>query len=146
MAHVLRSAWKLALAAPIVLAIGGCVTNGFGPGSSAASSARSAQTPGVAVNAPPSQSLIGKGQSDLLALLGSPGLVRKDKGVEVWQYASASCVMLFYLYDDKSGRRRITYLEAMPPSPSASPLTSSGISPETCLADQMRALASKKTS
>ena len=100
-------------------------------------------------NVPPSQSLIGKGSQDLVALLGTPGLVRHDKGVEVWQYARGSCVLIFYLYDDRAGGRRVTYLEAMPQGAVTASPPPAAVSPEACLGEQMRALTpqgGKKTS
>ena len=88
------------------------------------------------VNAPPTQSLIGKAGSDLVALLGRPALVHKERGAEVWQYAGNACVMLFYLYDDTAGARRVSYLEAVPQGMTS--LASTGdVTPQTCLAYQM---------
>ena len=97
------------------------------------------------INAPPPESLIGKAGSDLVALLGEPGLVHKEKDGEVWQYAASACVMLFYLYDNSAGARRVTYLEALPQSSSGVSSTV-GDSPQTCLAFQMLAASGRPLS
>ena len=95
------------------------------------------------VNAPAPDSLIGKSGSDLVALLGQPGLVHKEKDGEVWQYAAHACVMLFYLYDNPQGARRITYLEALPQGSASG---AAETPQQTCLAYQMLAASSKRAS
>ncbi len=112
-----------------------------GPSSAGSSNSASADAPVTAkqlsaVNAPTPESLIGKAGSDLIALLGEPGLIHKEKDGEVWQYAASACVMLFYLYDNSQGVRRVTYLEALPQDGSNVPSTV-GDTPQTCLAYQM---------
>jgi hypothetical protein len=78
-----------------------------------------------------------------VSLLGAPGLVRKDKGVEVWQYARGSCVLMLYLYGDNAGVRHVTYLEAMPQGLSAASPAAPGVTTQACLAEQIRDLAQK---
>jgi len=97
------------------------------------------------INAPPADSLIGKAGSDLVLLLGRPGLVHKERDAEIWQYSAASCVMLFYLYDGSDGARRITYFEAVPQG-LTSLASTSGDAPQTCLAYQMLAASGKPLS
>lgn len=53
--------------------------------------------------APPAESLIGATSGALTALLGAPDLIRRDQGVEVWQYPGASCTLLIYLYTPEDG-------------------------------------------
>jgi hypothetical protein len=97
--------------------------------------------PTVAPGTPEPQTLIGKGKSDLVALLGNPALVRKERGVEVWQYAGGQCVMLFYLYDDATaGTPRVTYLEAMPQG------LSGDVTAQLCLSEQILAAAGRPVS
>jgi hypothetical protein len=77
-------------------------------------------------------SLMGLVRDQIVALLGTPSLVRRDAPAEVWQYAGEKCVLDLYLYEGgdgaesggpKSGRAstraggganayRVTYLEA----------------------------------
>jgi hypothetical protein len=95
--------------------------------------------PYVPQNIPPSKSFIGKGEGDLVQLLGNPSLVRREKGVEVFQYAPGTCTLLFYLYKDAVGVRRVTYLEAVPAGANVS--DPSSVTPDSCLADQIRAQA-----
>ena len=130
------------LALLLTAALAACATNPLigGPNNSLPQPGLTPPPKNMA-NAPPSESLIGKQGTDLLALLGAPGLVRKDKGVEVWQYARGSCVLILYLYDDKAGARRVTYLEAM--AQGLVPSSASAVTPETCLAEQMRAVPQK---
>lgn len=97
------------------------------------------------INAPAAESLIGKAGGDLVALLGEPGLVHKEKDGEVWQYADSACVMLFYLYDNPAGTRRVTYLEALPQSALNAPSTFAD-TPQTCLAYQMLAASGRPLS
>jgi len=46
------------------------------------------------------------------ALLGPPGLRRKEPPAQVWQYRGEGCVLDLYLYPDGDGRPpRVTYFE-----------------------------------
>lgn len=87
---------------------------------------------------PAPETLIGSNQDGILKLVGAPGLVRHEKGVDVWQYAEESCVLLLYFYDDKAGGRKLTYLEAMPKA-----ANTAAVSPAGCLSDQIRAFKAK---
>jgi len=97
------------------------------------------------LNAPPAESLIGKGGADLVSLLGRPGLVHKERDAEVWQYSASSCVMLFYLYDGADGARHVTYFETVPQGLTTL-ASASGDAPQTCLAYQMLAASGKPLS
>lgn len=114
------------------------------PSSDSADTATAAATAKrlAGINAPAPESLIGKSGNDLVALLGAPGLVHKEKDGEVWQYAASACVMLFYLYDNSAGARRVTYLEAVPQGVISAP-SSVGDTPQTCLAYQMLAASGR---
>jgi hypothetical protein len=88
---------------------------------------------------PAPDTLIGSDQDGIVKLVGAPGLVRRERGVEVWQYAPESCVLLLYFYDDKAGARKLTYLEAMPKGAAgAGNVTQAG-----CLSEQIRTFKAK---
>lgn len=59
--------------------------------------------PKIQTKAPPADALIGASWGAVRALLGDPGLIRRDQGVEVWQYPGPTCVLLLYLYRPESG-------------------------------------------
>lgn len=87
---------------------------------------------------PPAASLIGQPGEALTELLGEPDLVRKEKGVEVLQYAGGPCVLLAYLYDTAEGRR-IKYLDAVAKQPESGSFSTDG-----CLYEQAKANALKQ--
>jgi hypothetical protein len=65
--------------------------------------------------APPPKSgdVLGLGPIKVTDLLGEPGLIRREKPAEVWQYAGKDCVLHVFLYDDEpSGTFRVDHLEA----------------------------------
>ena len=47
--------------------------------------------------------LVGLSQFDVKQALGTPSFVRKDKGVEVWQYRSQDCILDLFLYESRDG-------------------------------------------
>ncbi len=60
---------------------------------------------------PAATAFIGFGGLELSRLLGDPYLIRRDPGVEVWQYRNPRCLVDFYLYARQSGFQ-VVYLEA----------------------------------
>ncbi len=68
--------------------------------------------PARAVSSAKSEALVGKGPEALRAMLGEPSLLRRDQGVEVWQYAGESCVLFLYLYPDAAGAPVVSYVDA----------------------------------
>ena len=152
--------FRLALALLSILGLAACVSDDIPvlvaapPGTEAAPPAAPAEPsspPAISqkrlsgINAPPAESLIGKAGSDLVLLLGRPGLVHKERDAEIWQYSASSCVMLFYLYDGTDGTRRVSYFEALPQG-LTSLASTSGDAPQTCLAYQMLAASGKPLS
>jgi hypothetical protein len=47
--------------------------------------------------------LIGLSQFDIQKTLGEPSFVRKDQGVEIWQYKDQSCILDIFLYEKPAG-------------------------------------------
>ena len=47
----------------------------------------------------PSDQLVGMSAGEITRLLGLPRSLRRDPPAEVWQYASASCIMFVFLYE-----------------------------------------------
>ncbi len=66
----------------------------------------------AAVTVPSLETYLGQGTPYLTALFGEPSLRRQEAGVELWQYAGHTCVVLFYLYGDKPSDLTIEHLEA----------------------------------
>ena len=59
--------------------------------------------------------LAGLKPDELQAILGAPGFVRRDRGVEVWQYRNAGCVLHLFLYLEGAEGLRLTHAEARDP-------------------------------
>jgi hypothetical protein len=57
------------------------------------------------------QQLIGLGPERLEALLGEPGLIRREGDAAIWQYRDGTCVLDLFLYEDGAGPA-VTYVEA----------------------------------
>jgi len=57
---------------------------------------------GLDKNPKPAQ-LIGLSHFDIQRTLGDPNFVRKDKGVEIWQYKDDSCILDLFLYEKTDG-------------------------------------------
>lgn len=55
--------------------------------------------------------VMGLGRNAVQALLGEPGLVRREAPAEVWQYQSRGCVLDVFLYEASSDFQ-VVYLEA----------------------------------
>ncbi len=55
--------------------------------------------------------LIGLGPEGLEALLGEPGLIRREGDAAIWQYRDGTCVLDLFLYHDGAGPE-VTYVEA----------------------------------
>lgn len=55
--------------------------------------------------------VMGLGRTEVEALLGEPGLVRREAPAEVWQYQSRGCVLDVFLYQ-ASADFQVVYLEA----------------------------------
>jgi hypothetical protein len=54
---------------------------------------------------------MGLDRTEVEALLGEPGLVRREAPAEVWQYQSRGCVLDVFLYE-ASADFQVAYLEA----------------------------------
>ncbi len=89
------------------------------------------------IEGPAPESLIGSEEGAVIKLVGAPSLVRREKGVDVWQYTDEACTLLLFFYD-KEGARRLTYLEAMPKTPGGE-----GVTQASCLSAQIRAFRAK---
>ncbi len=68
---------------------------------------------GLEQGAKPSQ-LLGLSSSAIKRALGAPGFVRKDSGVEIWQYRARDCILDLFLYKEKTGMK-VTYSELRGP-------------------------------
>jgi hypothetical protein len=55
--------------------------------------------------------LIGLDPGALSALLGQPGLIRRESPAQVWQYRGVDCVLDVILYQEAESAR-VTYVEA----------------------------------
>jgi hypothetical protein len=100
-----------------------------------ASSAQQAKLEG-----PAPESLVGSDQASIQKLVGTPTLVRKEKGVEVWQYTDNSCTLIMYFYDDKaSGARKLTYMDAV----ARNGADDASVTPASCLSGQIAAFKTK---
>jgi hypothetical protein len=55
--------------------------------------------------------LLGLDYAAVLRALGDPLWVRKEQPAEVWQYATADCIVDLYLYDE-GGALKVTFVEA----------------------------------
>lgn len=55
--------------------------------------------------------VMGLGREEIQALLGKPGLVRREAPAEVWQYESRGCVLDIFLYE-QSAELAVVYVEA----------------------------------
>ena len=64
----------------------------------------SAKAFGLDENSKP-EKLIGFVASDLRQALGKPDFIRKDIGVEIWQYHVENCVLDLFLYQNEAGLR-----------------------------------------
>ncbi|MDV7341686.1 hypothetical protein RYZ26_18945 [Terasakiella sp. A23] len=49
------------------------------------------------------EKLVGMSEFDVKRALGNPGFVRKDKGVEIWQYHTDNCILDLFLYESRDG-------------------------------------------
>ncbi len=47
--------------------------------------------------------LIGLSDKDVTQTLGTPNFVRRDKGVEIWQYKANGCILDLFLYKGSDG-------------------------------------------
>jgi len=63
-------------------------------------------------------------------ILGNPSLERKEKGVQVWLYTNAECVLNLYFYPDDNGDFRLDYVATEATDPTAENPT---VSPNGCL-------------
>ena len=80
------------------------------PESAAPENSAAAPTPELTKPARP-EDVLGLAADALEKLLGRPELVRRDTPAQVWQYRSASCVVDFYLYPEKTSYR-VAFIEA----------------------------------
>ena len=61
----------------------------------------------------PPASLKGLDPVSVVALLGEPGLLRRDPPAEIWQYHGVGCVVDLFLYEDNFVRR-VTFVQVRP--------------------------------
>ena len=54
---------------------------------------------------------LGRNRDQLSSLLGNPRKIRRDPGLEVWQYDARTCMMEFYFYEQNHAYA-LVYLEA----------------------------------
>lgn len=108
------AATPLVLACAALSALAGCVTS--------AQERRPAPAQPIVVS---SDQLIGLSPTALLATLGSPRLLRRERPAEVWQYRVGSCVLDVFLYGTGEGAR-VVHLEARDG-------TAEPIAPQACL-------------
>jgi len=52
---------------------------------------------------PKPEQLIGFSHFDIQRTLGDPNFVRKDQGVEIWQYKDDECILDLFLYEKTNG-------------------------------------------
>jgi hypothetical protein len=120
----LRFGLSLALLAAMLLA--GCAGQtepaAVAQGAPAAPSPAAPPRPTFAVKASQPDELMGKTPKGLRALMGTPSLLRKDHGAEVWQYAGQSCVLFAYLYPNAKGVLEVSYLDARRKTAGAMPV------------------------
>jgi hypothetical protein len=90
--------------------------------------------------APEAAHLIGLKADDVTALLGAPGLRRRDAPAEIWQYGDAACTLDLFLYTDKAGRApyTVTHVEVRRRPPEA-------ISKDDCLRRVLKARRAQRT-
>jgi hypothetical protein len=55
--------------------------------------------------------LVGLDNAAVLRALGDPQWIRKEMPAQVWQYATADCIVDLYLYD-RNGALKVTFVEA----------------------------------
>ena len=122
MACGVRSRIAAVLALGAVLVVSGCETvsgpppSGKEPALSTALEPAPAREQTAALVVPPvldddPQQLIGLGPENLEALLGAPGLIRREGEAAIWQYREGACVLDLFLYQSGGGPR-VTYAEA----------------------------------
>jgi hypothetical protein len=59
--------------------------------------------------------LAGLRPNEVTPLLGPPGFVRRDRGVEIWQYRNPTCVLHLFLYTETAGGLKVAHAEAREP-------------------------------
>lgn len=57
------------------------------------------------------EDLVGLDSAAVELLLGEPGLRRHEPTAQVWQYMSAECVLLLFLYEKEPGAPRVAHAE-----------------------------------
>jgi hypothetical protein len=81
---------------------------------------------------PTTRDVLGLKPVKVSQMLGQPGLIRREKPAEVWQYAGSDCVLHVFLYDDEpSGTFRVDHLEA-------TDLQGAMTSTDSCLAEMVK--------
>ncbi len=58
--------------------------------------------------------LVGLSLIEIEKTLGEPSFVRKDKGVQIWQYRTTDCILDLFLYE-KDGRYNVSHSELRGP-------------------------------
>ena len=61
----------------------------------------------------PSQ-LVGLSLTEIKKTLGDPSFIRKDIGVQIWQYRTTDCILDLFLYE-KDGRYNVSHSELRGP-------------------------------
>ena len=137
MAGGVQSLTTAVLALGVTLALAGCETFGYAtPGASPGAPPRASSKTAAATTSAPStapapvqarkqtaalvapqvldddpEQLMGLGPARLEALLGGPGLIRREGEAAIWQYRDGACVLDLFLYESGRGPR-VTYAEA----------------------------------
>jgi hypothetical protein len=57
------------------------------------------------------EKLVGMSSRDIRQALGQPSFVRKDKGVEIWQYHSQTCILDLFLYESSTKKLTVDHSE-----------------------------------
>ncbi|SCA56421.1 exported hypothetical protein [Candidatus Terasakiella magnetica] len=61
------------------------------------------------------EKLVGMSAFDVKQTLGLPSFVRKDNGVEIWQYRTQNCILDLFLYEDRQNGLSVDHSELRGP-------------------------------
>jgi hypothetical protein len=81
--------------------------------------------------APTPDQLVGLTPLQMVELIGTPDLRRKEAQAEMWQYVSGPCVLDVFLYEDKEGTARVAHTNLRSQNAAKTPR-------EACLGDMVR--------
>jgi hypothetical protein len=83
------------------------------------------------VTVPTPDKLVGLTPVEMMDLVGTPDLRRKEAQAEMWQYVSGPCVLDVFLYEDKEGVARVAHTNLRTQNATKTPR-------EACLGDMVR--------